>query len=553
VSVNDDSASGETVPTAGENSARSPTPDSVTAKEVRILVSRLGSAGRPGRLAAQMLAAAGAEAVPALIEVLNSGGRVARENAAWALGRIGAAAASAVPFLNRALRDDHPWVQEKAAEALATIERASGGRPVVADETSEDERPVSRTPERRPASQTIPLGMIKRRGLPSSMKTIRNEKHGFEIDVPVEWVPAPSLPLKALGFLSAPKAAAGASKDSWQYGCVDEAFNFVIGPLFPVPPLEDTELEFTLYAQNREYTELEFGRITVGGKDHVWARYHIHDRLGKRWNKKYMLVFGVTEYSITATCNDPLWFARRERDWDAIVSSFRLLAPVDDVAASVPGALAYQGKKRELLESLLLRREITGTLYGRAYEAVAAGQYSTARRLLEQCLQERPDHTLAHKEMAVVLKKLGNMQGACRHRREVKRLAPSDTVNRVNLAELLAGLGRKHQALQEADELLALEPDNARFQALRDSLGDRRRPNYQVTFFSGLAVLLGTEVGLWLGWLGVKDTLCMGLLMLLPTFAIYISGPWVGIPSRPSALLAAVLFLSFVATLLLKG
>jgi tetratricopeptide (TPR) repeat protein len=276
------------------------------------------------------------------------------------------------------------------------------------------------------------------------MKTYRHDKLGFEIDIPEEWLLAP--------------IPDGGPKDFFQFGCYNEAFNFEIGPLIPERLLEYTELEFRLYAQNNRFTDLEFGKVTVGGREHVWARYHIQDRWGNRWNKKYMLVFGGTEYTITATCNDLQWFAQREKDWDAIVRSFRLM----------------ESRERAIRAQKNQRREIAGPLYERAYEAVAKGRYSEARVLLERCLCENPNHILAHKELAVVLRQLDDARGALSHRREVKRLDPSDTLNRVNISALLEVLGVRNEALREIEELLEMEPNNREFQALKAILVDRR-------------------------------------------------------------------------------
>lgn len=151
-----------------------------------------------------------------------------------------------------------------------------------------------------------------------AMKTYRSEKSGFEIDLPKNWLPFPIPPQ--------------GGKELIQYGSPDEAFNFEIGPLFPAPPLAVTEIAFRGFARNRGFSEPKFARMMVAGKEHVCAHYQINDNMGNRWNKKYMLVFGRTEYAITATCNDPQWFAKREKDWDAIVQTFRLLAPLDDAA-----------------------------------------------------------------------------------------------------------------------------------------------------------------------------------------------------------------------------
>jgi HEAT repeat protein len=81
--------------------------------------------GKPGGLAVHAFTVIGTAAIPVLVDTLESGNRVARENAAVALGDIGAGAKAAIPALTRALEDDHRWVQDKAAKALAKIENLS--------------------------------------------------------------------------------------------------------------------------------------------------------------------------------------------------------------------------------------------------------------------------------------------------------------------------------------------------------------------------------------------------------------------------------------------
>ncbi len=117
------------------------------------------------------------------------------------------------------------------------------------------------------------------------MKTYHSDQLGFEIDIPDEWELAPN-------YSTSPKVY-------FQLGCYTEAFNFEVDALFPERLLEYTEYEFRQYAHQNGFHELVFGRIFVGGKQHVCARYHVLDKMGERWNKKYMLVFGATEYAIT--------------------------------------------------------------------------------------------------------------------------------------------------------------------------------------------------------------------------------------------------------------
>jgi HEAT repeat protein len=91
------------------------------AGEVAGVAKQLSRTGILGEMAIDACVVLGEVAIPILIDMLETGDRVARENTAKALGRIGADARSAIPALNRVLEDDHPWVQREAAEALAKI------------------------------------------------------------------------------------------------------------------------------------------------------------------------------------------------------------------------------------------------------------------------------------------------------------------------------------------------------------------------------------------------------------------------------------------------
>jgi tetratricopeptide (TPR) repeat protein len=234
-------------------------------------------------------------------------------------------------------------------------------------------------------------------------------------------------------------------------------------------PPDLQQLVFTINAQDMEYTDLEFGRITVGDREHAWARYCIG---GKVRSKKYMIVLDGIGYAITGSCNNDSLFANKERSWDAVVTSFRSILDTGNIRVASTTYSSTIERTREILEERLARRDAYGQLYGRAYDAVTEKRYSEAQALLKRCLAENPDHVLAHKEMAVVLKNLGHPREALLHRREVKRLDPSDAVNRVNLIELLAGLGAKPEALREADELLALKPGDQVLQTLKAILNN---------------------------------------------------------------------------------
>ncbi len=360
--------------------------------------------------------------------------------------------------------------------------------------------------------------------LPGGMKTYRNDRHGFKIDLPGHWqVIGPSTHfdryLEPIGSTD--------PHDFFQFACPEEAFNFVINPLGLEPALEDTESEFTIFAHDHHFYDVVFGRINVGGREHVCAYYHVLDRMGERWNKKYMIVFGGIEYSITGTCNDVQFFARREHDWDAIVKTFRLSVSVDDSSLNSSHNARLLEQRRDITEKCLLIRQVGGVTYGQAYEATQMKNYPLARSLLTQCLLENPDHLLAHKEMAVVLKKLGDKRGALRHRREVKRLNSADMGNRFDLVDLLAGCGSQKEAAREVDELIAMDPDNNQYQQLKANLS--HRPNFQVRFlmsflYLGFVIYDALKGGI------VLEAFWLAAIGCIPAAHYFNqSGPWVGL------------------------
>ena len=267
------------------------------------------------------------------------------------------------------------------------------------------------------------------------MKLYKNTEFGFEIEIPDHW-PSPI------------KVAA----DSLMFNCFPvEAMNFVIGPLLPERLLEYTEFEFRHYAQKKKHTNLEFGRISVGEKDHVWARYCMINGI---WAKKYMIVFGRVEYAVTATCADRRTFLERESTWDTVVKSFRL-----------------SGWKQQNADAIDERRKrVAGELFAKAYDAAALGRYAEACDLLEQCIADNPNHILAHKELAFILKNMGDVKGALPHRLKVKQLDPSDNVNRFNLAGIYAMLGELDNALSELEVLLKKEPENPMYLKLKKAI-----------------------------------------------------------------------------------
>lgn len=264
------------------------------------------------------------------------------------------------------------------------------------------------------------------------MRSYKNEDLGFEIKIPENW-PMPILESQnKIVFDRAPS----------------ETIIILVEKLNPERLLEFTQYEFMQYCGARGYTGVEFGRIFVENKEHVYARYNMGN---DNWAKKYMIVFGYVEYGITGLCSGKTELIENEKRWDLVIGSFKLL----------------KWRENEGKNIKEFRSKTEGELYEEAYELAEAGRYQEACITLEKCLKENPNHIQAHKELAFILKNTGDVKGACTHRQIVKKLVPSDQINQYNLAIIYFMLGAKIEAMEEIDELLLKKPHDERYIATK--------------------------------------------------------------------------------------
>ena len=71
--------------------------------------------------------------------------------------------------------------------------------------------------------------------------------------------------------------------------------------------------------------------------------------------------------------------------------------------------------------------------------------------------------------------------------------------------------------------------------------------DYKMTFYSSLVCLLLADISFFFPEnIAIRNVGCMSLLMLMPSWGVWVSGPWVGIPRQVSGLIAGVLYLYFL-------
>jgi len=156
------------------------------------------------------------------------------------------------------------------------------------------------------------------------MSKYRNEKYGFEIDLPSGW-----------GITSGFSRIPVILSNIIQHANILEEFsggdkeylNIVVKLIQPEIPPDIIDLIFMLNAQEMNYTDLQFGRIIVSGQVHACISYVMNQ---KGWLKKYPIVLNGYGYALTASCPLVDRNPKVEETWDNIARSLRLLNPIDD-------------------------------------------------------------------------------------------------------------------------------------------------------------------------------------------------------------------------------
>lgn len=181
------------------------------------------------------------------------------------------------------------------------------------------------------------------------MSIYRNEKYGFQIDLPSGWMATSGcsrVPVILSNVINQANILEEFSFDNKEF------LNIVVERMQPEIPPDINELIFKLRAQEMNYSDLKFGRIEIGGRNHAWVCY-VMNRKG--WLKKYMIVLNGFGYAITASCPIEHQSSAVEETWDSIATSLRLLVPIDDSIIAFNNSPQVQ-HSIEILRQELIRK-----------------------------------------------------------------------------------------------------------------------------------------------------------------------------------------------------
>ena len=237
-------------------------------------------------------------------------------------------------------------------------------------------------------------------------KKYRNERHGFEMDIPVDWV-----------SVANPTPSSFFGETLLFYCGPEETFNIIVGLLAPEDELSATEKHFNRYASERGYSVISVATIRADGKDHFCASYIIPPN--HVWTKKYMIVFNETEFDITASCFSEAAFTQTEKKWDEIVKTFKIYrhkqpTPIDEAERMTNAGIYFEygnslfnaGKYREAIEQFEKGKALGGILPSNSFgiavtimqmiekelipEAEVSSQLTRAEKNIKDCIRISP-------------------------------------------------------------------------------------------------------------------------------------------------------------------
>ncbi len=179
--------------------------------------------------------------------------------------------------------------------------------------------------------------------------------------------------------------------------------------------------------------------------------------------------------------------ASLRNDYDKAIQYLEAALELDPRASAVfyPLGLAYralgelekaryfverQGARKASLADPLLEElaDLAGgarSLQTRGNEAYRQGRLDEALEAYRQAVEAAPDNGEFRVNLAAVLSKMDDLDGAAGHLRQALRLDPRDALGHFNLAAVLARQGYDREALEHYDKAIALRPDykNAHF------------------------------------------------------------------------------------------